>query len=315
MRMKNLLIILILLVSAHSSGQMVFSYKKVPVESGLKMDGYWVWGGSAIKVGTTYHLFASRWKKDGPFPEGYRQGSEIVRATSRSPLGPFTFGEVVIGERDSSFWDSNMAHNPTIHKIGDEFVLFYIGSDFTTYYNKAANSLLRRVGYATAKSIEGPWKRCEKPVIDFESNNPAILVEEGKIKLMFRDNALKVLIAESDNYKGPYTVVNDNVWNDRLEDFYIFRSRDYYHVICEDNTGKISGHLRWGVHLVSENGVSDWRSYDPVTVYNHEIVFENDSILNCVRRERPQLLILKNRSGTCTTGFMMAGIHGASLWN
>jgi len=65
------------------------------------MDGYFVWGGSLIKVDSTFHLFASRWKKDGAFPEGYRQNSEIVRATSKSPLGPFKFEEIVIGERDS----------------------------------------------------------------------------------------------------------------------------------------------------------------------------------------------------------------------
>jgi hypothetical protein len=295
--MKVFISVLMLLfsVSSFSQEKIVFKSRKIPVQSGFKMDDYWVWGGSAIKVGSTYHLFASRWKRTGPFPEGYRQGSEIVRATSNSPLGPFTFKEVVIGERDSSFWDSNMAHNPTIHKIGSEYVLFYIGSDFTTM-NKNSNNLLRRIGYATATSIEGPWKRCDTPVIDSESNNPAILQDGNSVKLLFRDNELKVIMAEADSYKGPFRIMYDNVWPDcKLEDFYLFKNSEGYHIICEDNVGGVSGHVRWGVHLVSRNGIDGWKKYDPVIAYDHDIRFKKDSVLHCVRCERPQLLIVNNK--------------------
>jgi len=271
----------------------VFDFDKVPKESGFKMDGYWVWGGSMIKVESTYHLFASRWKKTGPFPEGYRQNSEIVRATSKSPLGPFIFKEVVIGERDRSFWDSNMAHNPTIHRIGNEFVLLYIGSDFTTF-SENSKTLMRRIGYASSKSITGPWKRCDKPLINSESNNPAILIDSSKVKLFYRDENLKVLLAEADNYKGPYEIKNDNLWPDcKLEDFYAFKANKQFHIICEDNVGAVSGHERWGIHLYSEDGVKAWKKYNTAIVYDHDIQFTDNSVLRCTRRERPQLLIEK----------------------
>lgn len=91
----------------------------IPVESRFRMDGYWGWGGSAIRVGPEYHLFASRWPKKSKFPDDYVNESKNIRAVSRSPMGPYTFQEVVIGERDSTYWNLNMAHNPTIHKIGD----------------------------------------------------------------------------------------------------------------------------------------------------------------------------------------------------
>ncbi len=55
--------------------------------------------------------------------------------------------------------------------------------------------------------------------------------------------------------------------------------------------------IEWGVHLYSANGINNWLKYDPVIVYDHEIAFENDSVLHCVRRERPQLLI-ENREIT-----------------
>ena len=146
-----------------------------PVGSGFRMPGYWVWDGSVIKVGDTYHLFAARWPKGRPFPEDYRWHSEIVRATAKNPLGPYTFQEVVFGKRGSTFWDSNMAHNPTIHRIGDTFVLYYIGSDDHTL-QPGSKLPLRRIGFATARSITGPWTRSAQPLIAEDSNNPAVCV-------------------------------------------------------------------------------------------------------------------------------------------
>lgn len=301
MKSNKLSIILILLVLAISScsmmisGKISFEYEKTPPNSGFKMEGYWIWCGSVIKVDSVYHLFASRWPKSGPFPEGYRTNSEIVRATSTSAVGPYKFEEVVIGQRDSTFWDSNMAHNPTIHKIGDDFVLFYIGSDFTTCQSQS-KSLLRRVGYACSKSVSGPWIRSEKPLINQESNNPAVLVENGNLKLMFRDSKLRVFIAEARNYAGPYKISNENVWHSSpLEDFYLFKANHEYHLLCEDNVGAVSGHVRWGAHLCSNNGLTDWKKGEPLIVYNHEIELSDGNVIHCKRRERPQLIIGNNR--------------------
>lgn len=286
-------------------------FHPISANSGFKMDGYWVWGGSVIKVGSSYHMFASRWPKKNKFPDDYFKESEIVRAISESPMGPYTFQEVVIGERDSSFWDSNMAHNPTIHKIGDKYVLFYIGSDFITYRLRS-DRLLRRIGYATASNIEGPWERCKQPVIDEESNNPALLVEpDSSLKLMYRDENLKVKIAIAKDINGPYTIANPNVWPDaRLEDFYLFKKSGKYHFICEDNEGKVTGHERWGAHFISSDGINNWHPFNPVVAYNHEILMENDSILHCERRERPQLLI----EGDNTT-YLLNGVYdGKNSW-
>ena len=177
-----------------------------PAGSGFRMDGYHVWCGSAIKADGEYHLFAARWPADGKFPEGYRDHSEIVRATARQPLGPYTFQEVVIGRRDGGFWDSHMAHNPTIHKIGGTYVLFYIGSDGHTPQAKS-KILMRMVGYATAPSVRGPWQRCARAIVEGDSNNPAVYVEaDGSVKLMFRDAALRVSVATAKAYAGPYTI-------------------------------------------------------------------------------------------------------------
>lgn len=285
-------LMLLSFVIADNNKPFIERLQPVPKNSGFRMEGYWVWCGSVIKVGSTYHLFAARWPKKNKFPDDYFLESEIVRATSKSPVGPYTFQEVVIGERDSSCWDSNMAHNPTIHKIGNSYVLFYIGSDFTTN-RKGSNRLLRTIGYASATNITGPWVRSAKPIITEESNNPAVLLEaDQSVKLMYRDENLKIKIAVAPNYKGPYTIANSDVWNvAKLEDFYLFERNGKTHFICEDNEGKATGHVRWGAEFTSSDGINNWKPCDPVVVYNHDISLSDGTLLKCVRRERPQLLI------------------------
>lgn len=58
----------------------------IPKTSGFKMESWFVWGGSVIKVGDTFHLFASRWPEETGFPNGYRSHSQIVRATAKDRM-------------------------------------------------------------------------------------------------------------------------------------------------------------------------------------------------------------------------------------
>lgn len=310
----SILFILILILAGcqdKPGKSIIEKLQPVPLHSGFRMDGYWVWGGSVIKVDSLYHMFASRWKKTREFPYDYLEHSEIVRATSESLVGPYEFQEVVIGERDSSFWDSNMAHNPTIHKIGDEYVLFYNASDFTTKGDVESLPHMRRIGYAVAPSIKGPWKRSDHPLIASESNNPAVLIEGEEVRLMYRNEEQRVFLATSKHYSGPYQVVNDNVWPfSTMEDFYMFRMEGKYHFICEDNEGTISGQDRWGIHFFSEDGISDWGKYKDQVAYDHDIHFEDGSVLHCTRRERPQLII----ENGAITGLCTAVYTGTDSW-
>jgi hypothetical protein len=280
----------------------------VPRASGLRIDGYFVWCGSVIKVGTTYHMFASRWPEATRFPDGYRTHSEIVRATASRPEGPYQFQQVVLGKRRADYWDSGMVHGPAIYQVGSEFVL---------YYNAATEgSRFRQVGMAWAPSITGPWTRSNAALdlgITCDGNNPAACFEaDGSVKLVWRDKKLRVYIATAPSFRGPYRMANDNVWpHCAVEDFFFFRHQGKYHILCEDNRGGLTGHERWGAHLISDDGIHPWRKHPDVIVYDHDIPWTDGSVFHAVRRERPWLLIEDGRI-TC----LFNGVYdGHQTWN
>lgn len=277
--------------------------------TGFAMDGYFVWDGSVIKVGSSYDIFASRWPTNTTFPDGYRQHPEIVRAEASRPEGPYIFKEVVIGKRAAGKWDSASVHNPAICKVGGTFVLFYIGSDVDSSY--------RQIGIATASSIAGPWTRQDKPLdlgLAADANNPAAWFEpDGSVKLVWRTASLRVCESVAKSFEGPYTLVNDNLWPPaKLEDFFVFKKGGAYHLICEDNAGNLTGHDRkWGGHLISDDGITHWRPAQQPVAYDDTIRWTDGTEFKAVRRERPWLLI---DNGTITYLFN-AAFDGKQTWN
>jgi len=256
---------------------------KVPAQSGFRQEGYFVWCGSLIRVGGTYHLFASRWPEPTGFPEGYRTHSEIVRATADQAVGPYRFAEAVVAGRGGAYWDGRMCHNPKILRIGDTYVLYYIGS--------ACGSGLRKVGYAWGPSVEGPWMRADEPIpLGEDANNPAPYVHaDGSVLLAYRDRELQMHVAGAPSFRGPYQVLVRNLFPEgRLEDPDLTFRQGEYHLVVEDNQGVLTGHVRFGGHLVSPDGVT-WRPHRHRTVYTHTIDYEDGTSFTAERRERPEL--------------------------
>ena len=175
--------------SSNPQSPIIERLQPVPKDAGFKMPGYFVWGGSLIKVDNQYHLFASRWptwSALGIAPDdrgnvsmlgNYRNHSEIVRAVSDNPLGPYEFVEVVVSGRGGDVWDGQMCHNPKILKAGEKYVLYYIG--------RSPDHPQRKIGYAWAESIEGPWHRVDQQILlTDDANNPAPYIhEDGRVLL------------------------------------------------------------------------------------------------------------------------------------
>ena len=99
--------------------------------------------------------------------------SEIVHATSDSPLGPYVPQKVVLGRRKEGdrIWDGLAAYNPTICRFGDKYYLYYTGCNGSNRAKERKGVILaQRIGVAVADHPAGPWKRMDKPLVDLSKN-------------------------------------------------------------------------------------------------------------------------------------------------
>ena len=126
-----------------------------------------------------YYLFYSRWPLAKGF-DGWVTDSEVAVAVSGDPLGPYQPLKVVLAARTGDFWDRDVTHNPTVHKFGGRYYLYYMGNygngEFWNHRNH------QRIGVAVADTPEGPWQRADQPLIDVTpgsydhlmTSNPAV---------------------------------------------------------------------------------------------------------------------------------------------
>ncbi len=266
---------------------MAFCDSLLPVVpgTGFRMDGSYVWCGSAVEFEGRCWLFAARWDKSATFPAGYMTHSEIVLAVSDSPEKPFSYVKTLLGRRDGGRWDSLMAHNPFIARMGDAFVLFYIGSPDGRFET-------RKIGYAVSDRPDGEWIRSDEAIaLPDNANNPAVVeAPDGGVFLYFRDGCLRVSVAHARRYDAPFTVLNDNLFpRGPVEDMFVWREGGRYRMLAEDGRGRYTGLEKGGVLFVSDNGV-DWECEDTAPAYGFTVPTTGGGVLELQRRERPFLL-------------------------
>ncbi|QYY35068.1 glycoside hydrolase family protein [Ruficoccus sp. ZRK36] len=311
--------------SSPRSDELTF-YKRlqpVPVEGGFRMPGYWVWCGSAIQgEDGRYHLFASRWSQEFPMFSGYILHSEIVHAVADTPSGPYTFVEKILPCTAADAWDGRMAHNPTIRKQGDTYLLYYIASTYSRPDGAADTEEMCeesyaniRIGLATARSVNGPWEVRSEPVLDVRPGkwdhaivtNPAPVIRpDGGVLLYYRANTpegLAIGVAGADSYKGPYRRLSDEPVlhfenGDFVEDPFVWWSGDRYEMLAKDMLGGLTGELHAGVHMISPDGL-EWQLADSPKAYSRDIAYADGSRMRLGSLERPQLLFDENNQPVC----------------
>ena len=143
---------------------------KPKMDSGLKRDGYSIWGSSVIKGDDgKYHMFTSCWPNNDPMSSWITK-STILHSVSDTPEGPFKLLGEALPPRGEGYWDGSTTHNPCIQKHKDTYILFYTGSYHTNTGDKMKNDYEgltnKRIGIATSKSLYGPWKRYDKPILE-----------------------------------------------------------------------------------------------------------------------------------------------------
>jgi hypothetical protein len=305
-------------------------------DGGYHEDDYWVWCGSVIRGGDgKFHMFASRWTKDVPFSPDWVSNSRIVRAVSDTPEGPYRYAEDVLAPRDAKYFDGRMTHNPTIHYIDGQYVLFYVGTTYEdpTPKTRVSDALYRkaranqRIGMATAPSIDGPWTRRNAPALDVRpdkwdallTTNPAVTVmPDGRILLLYKStkgqrDRLQYGAAIADQIEGPFQRLSEepifNAENDpevSIEDLYVWQEDGVLQAILKDMNGHLSGEKHAGVHAWSTDGIN-WQLAKPAKAYSRVLRWDDGTVSHQGSLERPQLLIQDGKP----THLFMATTDGA----
>ncbi|MGV8093598.1 MAG: glycoside hydrolase family protein [Mangrovibacterium sp.] len=283
----------------------------------LELEGWNVWCCSPIySEDGLVHVFFSRWRGGH---DNWLKESEIAHAVAENPEGPYEVLGTVLKGQGPGHWDADTIHNPTIHKVGDQYLLYYIGNNLkTANKNHAHHASTQRIGLAVSNSLNGPWKRVgnDGMILDTSKNkndwdsylttNPALLHHpDGQLWLYYKawdfnnDNLRKIGVAFADKPEGPYLkykhnpVVSFSSINAQVEDAYVWFQNGKFHMIMRD-MGVYSE--RSGLYLYSDDGLN-WS--EPMLAYRESTYYFPDEPLH--RFERPQLLF---RNGKATHLFL-----------
>lgn len=274
--------------------------------------GYTIWGSSPI-IGPEgkVHLFVARWPAELNVDPGWRSHSEIAHYISDTPEGPFHFVDIALTGTGKETWDKYGVHNPAIHKVGDKYVLLYIGNNNP---NRPIHPQNQCVGMAVSEGLYGPWKRIGedglilKPPENPEYwnhkagngvNNPAFLQHhDGGFFLYFKSEKARMGLAIAENLEGPYVQLPYPITSNdlRIEDGYAFIMDGLFYLLTTDNEGIIrkGGGILWrsvdGIRFeIQEPGYYPIEAYLCKEKLKHAKKYYGGNI---IKFERPQVLMM-----------------------
>ncbi|MEM6884545.1 MAG: glycoside hydrolase family protein [Verrucomicrobiota bacterium] len=298
-----------------------FCKRLSPVGRILEDPDYNVWGTSPIygpdgKV----HVFYSRWVNEADH-KGWLTCSEVAHAVADDPAGTFETVDVPLVGRGGDWWDAMTCHNPTIHKVSDQYVLLYMG-------NQEGTQRTKRIGMATSESLYGPWKRSDAPILEPEADpnawnsmitsNPALLQHpNGELWLYYKswrvadwekDKATDdwrnthrtygLAVAKDLNSPfikregGPLINLREKVQDAQCEDAYVWEEDGIFKLVMRD-----MGYWNHenGLYFESKDGI-DWG--DPqIAYYNSHRYFDEpkNGLDREGRFERAQMLMREGK--------------------
>ncbi|WP_197479922.1 glycoside hydrolase family protein [Paenibacillus swuensis] len=317
-----------------------------PKNGGFRMDDYFVWCGSVIQgEDGKYHMFASRWPKALGFGWQWLFNSEIVRAISDTPEGPYTFQEVVMERRHRSYFDAMNQHNPSIKYWKGTYYLYYFGTTFGGPVPEAGEFISperaievwnrKRIGVAVSTSVFGPWERMDQPLLEprtpghwdctITTNPSAVIMPDGTTYMIYKSREyahapLQLGIVKAPHPAGPFERLSDSPilqfddGNIHVEDPYLWYQDDQFHVLMKDdfknNGGGITGEWGAGVYATSEDCVH-WKLHPEPLSYTRDVVWDDGTVTKQSNLERPNLLF---HDGKPTHLFLATG-NGDEPWD
>lgn len=227
--------------NVNSEKDVNLSLGEAPLTAKFESETQSIWGGSLVKGDDgLYHMFYSRWPKKLGW--AWVTHSEIAHAVAHSPFGPFVHEDVALSVRGPEFWDGLCTHNPTVHKFGEKYYLYYMGNtgDGKVVGEPGKVKLNwghrnnQRIGVAVADSPKGPWQRFDEPLVDVSSNedaldalmvsNPSVAKRpEGGYLMVYKAVGKKIkrlaggpvvhCVATSERPTGPFTKYDKPVYS------------------------------------------------------------------------------------------------------
>lgn len=315
--------------------------KLAPRGGGFQMDDFWIWDGSVIRDDHgRYHLFASRWSKEVSFLPNWCACSEVVRAVSDTPEGPYRFVETVIPRRGPQYWDGMMSHNPSVRKCGDTYLLFYTGSTYSFPYPDASNPVIsedqheetrlnQQVGMLTADSLEGPWTRSNVPIIgknplpgqwdsSMATNPSPCILPDGSILVIYKGVAhhhdfMRLGIARAAAWDQPFERMLDGPLfdfdgqNASVEDPFFWHDGRRFNMLMKDMEGRLCGEKHGGLFATSDDAIH-WDFQLGNVAYSRRVQWDDGTTTLQGNLERPSLLF--NEDGIPTHFFAAtADVH------
>lgn len=295
-----------------------FARRLQPVGRILEEPGWYVWCNAPIDGpdGRT-HVFFSRWPAAKGMG-GWLTSCEIAHAVADQPEGPYRVIGTALAPRPGQ-WDATSCHNPHLQRVGDRFALFYMGSS-------NGRTGTKRIGLATATSLDGPWQRSDTPLLlpgpegawdDHCTTNPALLQQpNGEFWLYYKSwntaeyergrppirGNRKYGLATSRSLAGPYEKHPRNPLidfsgrgeNRQCEDAFVWREDGRLRLIVRD-MGVFNHEV--GLIMDSADGLT-WSepqvAYLPAGAYL-ELPPRPPHLHRYGRFERPQLLLRDGR--------------------
>ena len=285
---------------------------------------YYTWCPSVIKDNGQYHMFYSRWKKSDGFL-GWLRYCEVAHAVADKVEGPYRYVDTALKGRglNSGAWDSITAHNPKIKKFGKKYYLYYISTngikDSDTLrscnsYGHPKWKILRnnqRTGVAVSKTINGPWKRFDKALVEPTAPfanitvNPAITRgHDGRFYLVIKGDKPGSrqriqAIASSQRPTGPFVfekkAIKDDIDTEDCSIFYDKVQKAYF----------VTFHAHKYIGLITSKDAKNWQKATPYKIHpSKNIHFSDGSKIHIDRLERP--FIFTNHKGQASHLFLAA---------
>jgi hypothetical protein len=295
--------------------------------------GFNSWGGASIQSGNKWYLFASQIQGKCPLLGHWSRVSEVVRAVSDNPTGPFVDCSTVL---------PSFAHNAKPFLAPDgTWLIYYIGNINNITQNCSVNSTegmgvmvppspgLQTAGpvmIASSKTVDAPASQWQLhgPITDSASwhsaTNPSpVFFNNGSVLLAVSRNFQKSdgssagkrnVLMRADSWRGPYMNISQTATLDGSiqsgEDPDLFQTKRGWHML-NHNTGPGSTRM-W----LSEDGISNWTESLGTNAFNQTVQFANGTIIELCQRQRPQVVMSPEDGmpGWLWTGVMSKNADG-----